>query len=89
MPKASSDGHKTFHQCNDLLAEAALLAEVTLTDDREDLVDGSVGGEGAVEDDKLSLQTLGDVIATSTWLNHRSQELRDKNNNNNNDNKQN
>ena len=79
MPETSSDGHKAFDQRDDIVLEATLLAEVTLTDDGEDLVDGGVGGEGAVEDDKLSLQSLGDVIATSPWLNHGGQELKHRN----------
>ena len=41
----------------------------------EDLVDGGVGGQGAVEDAELPLEPLGDVVATPARVTHGGQEL--------------
>ena len=41
----------------------------------EDLVDGGVGGQGAVEDAELSLQPLGDVVASAARVAHGGQEV--------------
>ena len=40
----------------------------------EDLVDGGVGGKGAVEDAELPLEPLGDVVAPPAWVAHGGQE---------------
>ena len=47
------------------------------TDSRltEDLVDGAVGGEGAVEDGEVSLEALRDVVATPARVDHRRHKL--------------
>lgn len=39
------------------------------------LVDGGVGGQGAVEDGELPLQPLRDVVAASSRMNHGCQKL--------------
>ena len=45
------------------------------TNHTKDLVDGVVGGERTVEDGKLTLETLWDVIASSSGLNHGCHKL--------------
>ena len=42
----------------------------------EDLIDGGVGGKGAVEDVELAFQTLRNIVSSSSWLNHGRQELK-------------
>ena len=44
-------------------------------DGPEDLVDGIVGRQRAVEDVELALETLGDVVTTTPGLDHGGQEL--------------
>lgn len=39
---------------------------------REYPVNGIIGWKGAIIDDKVTLQSLGDVIAATSWLNHGS-----------------
>lgn len=41
----------------------------------EYLVDGGVRGQGAVEDGELPLQSLRDVVAASSGMDHGCQEL--------------
>ncbi len=45
---------------------------------REDLINGMVARQCAVEDVELAFQTLWDVITTSTRLDHGGQELHTK-----------
>ena len=52
-----------------------LRAEVSASDDGEDLVDGAVWGQRAVEDGKLALQALRDVVAAAARVDHRRHEL--------------
>lgn len=44
-------------------------------DRAEDLVDGLLGGQGAVEDDEVPLQPLRDVVAAAARLDHGRQVL--------------
>jgi hypothetical protein len=53
----------------------AFLTEVATADDAKDLVNGVVGGQRAVEDVELALQSLGDVIAPASWLDHGGHKL--------------
>lgn len=46
------------------------LDEITLSDGAEDLVDGVVGGQGAVEDVEVTLEALRDVVTTTTRVDH-------------------
>ena len=75
LPQAASDRHQLSHHVNDLSTELALTAVMTTANDAEDLVNGWIGGQGAVEDGKLPLETLRDVIAATTRLNHGCHEL--------------
>ena len=75
LPELAGKGHKLRDQGLHCRWKLSLGTEITWANDGEDFVDGCVGGKSTVEDDKLSFQTLWDVIATSTRLNHSSQEL--------------
>ena len=44
-------------------------------DGAEDLVDGSVRGQRTVEDVEGSLETLGDVVTASAWVDHGGDHL--------------
>ena len=44
LPEAPGDRHKFADYVNDLIIETAFFAEMALTDDTENLVDGWVGG---------------------------------------------
>jgi hypothetical protein len=48
------------------------LDEPSCSDGPEDLVDGGVGGQSAVEDVELPLEALGDVVTTASWVDHGS-----------------
>lgn len=41
----------------------------------ENLVNGGVGGQSAIEDSELSLQPLGDVISPTARVNHSRKHL--------------
>lgn len=55
------------HRCNSRVFKGAKPTKY--------LVDGCVGGQGAVEDGELPLQSLWDVVAASPWVDHRCKEL--------------
>lgn len=42
----------------------------------EDVVDGSHRGQRHVEDGKVTLESVGDVILAASWLDHGCQEAR-------------
>lgn len=48
---------------------------MTRTNHSEDLVNGVVGRQGTIEDHKVTLQTLRNVVTTSPRMNHGSQKL--------------
>jgi len=48
---------------------------MSASDDIKDFIDGWVGGKRTVYDCELSLQTLWNVISTSSRLNHSGHEL--------------
>ena len=50
-------------------------AEVARGDGLEDLVDGLLCGNGAVESHKVTLQSLRDVVPASPWVDHGSHVL--------------
>ena len=75
LPESSCDGNQFSCHVDDLIGETPILDVVAASNTAKDLVDGGVGGQGAVNDHKLSLQSLGDIITTSSRLDHGSQEL--------------
>ena len=46
------------------------LDKPTVSDGAEDLVDGAVGWQGAVEDVEVTLEALRDVVATAARVDH-------------------
>ena len=75
LPQPPGDWHKLAHQVPHILGEASLRAVVALPDLTKDLVNGRVGGQSAVEDAELALETLRDVITTTARLDHGGQVL--------------
>lgn len=75
LPKSSCNRHKVGDHFDDIIRKATFFTEVAQTDHRENLVNGRVRWKGAVENGKLALQTLRDVITTTSWLYHGSQKL--------------
>lgn len=75
MPYSPGCGHQGTGQSAHLLREASLQAEVALRQGVEDLVDGRVRGQRAVEDAELPLQALGDVVAAAAWVDHGRYQL--------------
>ena len=75
LPEFAGEWYKFFDQGLNFHRKFTRITEVSCSDDREDLVDGSIGGQSTVVDHKLSFQTLRNVISTSPRLNHGSQEL--------------
>lgn len=75
LPHSSGGGHQGSSQSTDPGAEASLGAEVSLSQGAEDPVDGGVGGKGAVKDGELSLQTLRDVVTSSSGMDHGRHQL--------------
>ena len=71
LPEAACYGHKGSDKADYGLVEFSLGAVVAASDDAEYLVDAGVGGQCAVEDGKVTLETLGDVVAAAARLNHR------------------
>ena len=57
------------------LREPPGLGVVSPGDGQEDLVDGLVGREGAVEDGEVSLEALGDVVPAPARLDHGGEEV--------------
>lgn len=49
--------------------------EISIADGFEDLVNGTVWWQGAVEDVEMPLESGWDVITTSSWVNHGSNHL--------------
>ena len=78
LPQSSSDGHEFCDDVTHVIREASFCAVVTGRDASKDGVDGGVGGESAVEDVELTLEALRDVVATTSRLDHRRQELKTK-----------
>ena len=77
LPQNSRSRNYFGDQLDDVLWEARQ-TEVAFAHDAEDLVDGVVGGERAVEDVEGALESLWDVVAPSSRVNHRSDELQKK-----------
>ena len=70
LPQLPCDRNQFLDQIDDILGETLLLVEVTLGYRPEDVIDGVVSGNGAVEGDKMSLQSVGDVIPPSPRMVH-------------------
>lgn len=49
--------------------------EISIADGFEDLVNGAVGGEGAVEDVEMPLESGGNVVPTPSWVDHSGKHL--------------
>ena len=75
MPHSPGGGHQGTGQSTHPLGEAPLWAEIALRQGVEDLVDGGIGGQGAVEDAELPLQPLGDVVAPAPRVDHGRHQL--------------
>ena len=58
------------------LADVTYGTEVATAHGPEDLVDGGVGGQRAVEDVELSLEALRDVVAAAAGVDHGGDHLR-------------
>jgi len=46
------------------------LDEISHANSPEDLVNGRVARQCTVEDVEVTLETLWDIVTTSTWMNH-------------------
>ena len=75
LPESPRDGYQSLHQVLNVLCEATFRHIMSAADTAEDLVDGRVGWQGAVDDDELPLQTLGNIVPSSSRLDHGGQEL--------------
>ncbi len=75
LPEFARSWHELGNNVADFLGEAAIDTEVAEADGGEDLVDGSVGGQGAVDDVEVALEALWDVVAATAWLDHSGHEL--------------
>ena len=64
------EGNQLEAEVADRTAEPLSAAEVARGDGLEDLVDGLLRGDGAVESDEVTLQSLWDVIPASPGMNH-------------------
>ena len=80
LPQSPGKWHQFGHHLLHVLWERSLRTVVATANHAEDLVNGWVGWQCAVEDRKLPFETLRDVVASSAWLNHGSQELKQHNN---------
>ena len=69
-PHLPGEGNQLQAEVANLAAEPLLTAEVAGCDGPEDLVDGLLCGNGAVEGDEVTLQSLRDVIPASTRVDH-------------------
>jgi len=49
--------------------------EISAADGAEDLIDGNAGRDGAVEDVELSLESLRNIVASSSRVNHGANHL--------------
>ncbi len=70
LPESPGNGHQVLNHVSDILRVATLDAVMTTANHREDLINGVVARQGAVEDVELTFETLWDIITTSSWLNH-------------------
>jgi len=75
LPQLARGRHQLADRVHDVGAEAALAAEVAEADGAEDLVDGGVGGQSAVDHCEVALQPLRNVVATAARLDHSCHEL--------------
>lgn len=76
LPQSAGDWNQRRNQVPHFLFEATLLAVVSSADDAENLVNGGVRWQRAVVDDKVTFQTLGNVVSASSWVDHGGQELK-------------
>lgn len=75
LPHSSGGGYKDSGKFADLSWKTSLWAEIALSHGAKDLINGGVGGQGAVKDGELPLQTLRDVISTTTGVYHGCHQL--------------
>ena len=76
MPQSPSNRNQSSNHLSYFVCETSFCAVVAAANHSEDLIDGGVGGEGAVEDVELAFQTLRNIVSPSAWLDHGRQELR-------------
>ena len=74
LPEDARSRDESRYELDDVFGEARR-AEVAFSHHTEDLVDGVVGGESAVEDVEGALEAFGNVVTTASWLDHRPDEL--------------
>ena len=68
MFKALNDEEAINYRCS-------YLDEVALSDGAEHLIDGGVGGQGAVKDVEVALETLRDVVTATARVDHGGHHL--------------
>ncbi len=68
LPQLSGDGDEELDEVDDLGWEAAGVVEVSLGDGAEDVIDGVISGDGAVEGDEVSFESLWDVVTTAAFI---------------------
>lgn len=75
LPHSSGGWHQRGSQRAHLLRETSFRAEVTTGQRVKDFVNGGVGGQSAVKHTELAFESLGDVITTTTGMDHSSHQL--------------
>ena len=75
QPQLPGERHKLLNELRDWDGEAAIGVEMATCDCAEDVVDGLLGGDRAVVDDEVALQSVGDVVPPSSRMVHRSKVL--------------
>lgn len=75
LPKLSRARHQRLDHFLHLFRETAIGVEVSTTDGAEDLVDGSIRRQCAVQDGELAFESAWYVVSSSAGLNHGSHKL--------------
>lgn len=75
LPHPPGGGYEGGGEVADPGREASLWAEVSLSHSAEDLINGGVGGQRAVKDGELPLQTLRDVVPPAARVDHGRHQL--------------
>lgn len=75
LPHPPGGGDEGGSELTHLVGEAPLWTEVTLSHSAKDLINRGVGGQRAVKDGELPLQTLRDVVPPAARVNHGCHQL--------------
>ena len=75
LPKLSGARHQRLDHFLHLVRETALSIEVSTTDGAEDLVDGSICRQCAVQDGELAFESAWYVVTSTAGLNHGGHKL--------------